>query len=129
MTTIPLKQRSEMALDPYYKVCARKHSLNDHECVGRITWEHAIIYAGKKVQAVWAIVPLCEWAHSVNSCQDGGGLNKEINVWLALNRAPIAELAAMSKAIDYIRLRVVLNAKYGIPAPFVPNSINNKLLI
>ena len=118
--SIPLKQRSEMAFDPYYKVCARQEALHDHTCEGRITWEHALIYAGKKVQEPWAIVPLCEWAHSVNSCQDGGGLDKEINVWLALNRAPIAALQQMSKAIDYFRLRKVLNAKYGVPAPRTP---------
>ena len=116
MTTIPLKQRKEMALDPYYRVCARQEALHDHECDGKITWEHALIYAGKKVQSSWSIIPLCEWAHSVNRHQDGPGLNKEINVWIALNRATDEEVIQVSKAIDYIRMRAVLNGKYGVPA-------------
>lgn len=117
---IPLKQRKDMALDPYYRVCARQEALHDHECKGRITWEHALTHAGKKVQARWAIIPLCEWAHSVNRCQDGGGLNKGINVWLALNRATNADLVQISKAIDYVRMRAVLDAKYGVPALVQP---------
>ena len=117
MTTIPLKQRNEMAFDLYYKTCARQDALHDHVCHGRITWEHAIIHAGRKLQKRWAIVPLCEWAHSVNSCQDGGGLEKQINVWLALNRACDEELVEISKAVDYLRLRSYLNDKYGVPNP------------
>ena len=41
-------------------------------------------------------------------------LNKEINVWIALNRATDEELKKYSKAIDYIRMREVLNKKYGV---------------
>lgn len=120
MKTIPLKRRSEMSLDPYYKSCARQEARHDHDCEGRITWEHAIVHAGSKVQESWALVPLCEWAHSVNSCQDGGGLDKEVNVWLAINRATDDQLRQVSKVINYIRMREFLNKKYGKPAPFVP---------
>ncbi len=110
---IPLKQRKEMAAEPYYKICARNEALHDHECSGRITWEHAIIYAGKKVQKRWAIIPLCEWAHSVNNHQDGGGMVKKINVWIALNRATDAELKELSKVMNYLEMRSKLNQEYG----------------
>lgn len=84
-------------------------------CDGRVTWEHAIIFDGKQLNEKWAIIPLCEWHHAVNKHQDGGDLNKEMNVWVAVNRATSEELIAVSKAIDYLQLRERLNEKYGIP--------------
>ncbi len=112
MTPIPLKLRKQLASDPFYKFCARG-GLHSHTCNGRITWEHAIIYAGKQVQERWAIIPLCEKAHSVNKHQDGGDLNKNINEWIALNRASGEDLLRMSKGIDYSHRKVFLNRIFG----------------
>ena len=77
MRPIPPKLREEMANDPYYKVCARKN----YECSGRITWEHAWIYAGKQINEYWAIIPLC-WYHHL-----GEGLDKKENRRISLRRA------------------------------------------
>lgn len=99
-----------MAADPFYKICARRC---DGGCSGRITWEHAIIYAGRQLNEKWAIIPLCEYHHSIDSYQDGGDLQKEKNVWIALNRANDDELRAVSKAVNYLVLRERLNEKYG----------------
>lgn len=103
-----------MADDPYYKICAR-HKCG--ECDGRITWEHVIIFASKQLNEKWAIIPLCEYHHAVDNHQDGGDLQKEINLWIALNRANEGELVAISKAIDYVREKKRLNEKYST---FVP---------
>ena len=84
MSPIPEKLREELANDPYYQVCAR---LKDGDCEGRITWEHAWIYAGKQIQERWAIIPLC-WHHHL-----GAGLEKPKNQYIALMRATPAELA------------------------------------
>jgi hypothetical protein len=51
---------------------------------GRITWEHALIHAGKQVQEKFAVIPLCEFHHS------GEGMVKKVNEVIALGRA-IAE--------------------------------------
>lgn len=91
-------------------VCARA---SDGNCDGRITFEHTLIYAGKQIDEVWAIIHLCEYHHAVNTYQDGGDLNKEKNVWIALNRATDEELLKYSKAINYIRERKRLNKIYG----------------
>jgi len=91
-------------------VCARLH---DGDCGGGITWEHALIYAGNQMDEAWAIIKLCERHHAVNTYQDGGDLQKEKNVWIALNRATDQELVAVSKAIDYKKLRERLNKIYG----------------
>jgi hypothetical protein len=76
-----------MSADPYYLKCARENAV----CAGRITWEHAIIWAGKQVNEVWAIIPLCHYHHQ------GGGLDKDKNRYLALKRATDADLAKYPK--------------------------------
>lgn len=109
MRKIPPKLKNEILADPYYKTCARKSP----DCDGRITWEHAIIYAGRQLNEKWAIVPLCAYHHSVDYHQDGPGLNKEMNVWIALNQATDLELSMASKVIPYIKERARLNQIYG----------------
>lgn len=113
MNNLPPKLRAELAADPFYKTCARYEALHDHECLPNplnrklIEWEHAIIFGGKQVQARYAIVPICWWAHS------GPGLNKKMNVWIALNRATNDELLGLSKAMDYFLYRDELNKYFG----------------
>jgi hypothetical protein len=84
---IPAKLRKELNEDPYYRACARA----DDTCKGRITWEHALTYAGKQIQERFAILPLCAYHHSVDEFQDGPGLNKRINKELAMARATEAD--------------------------------------
>jgi hypothetical protein len=110
MRPIPDRLKQEMASDEYYSKCAR---CKDGHCSGRITWEHAIIHAGRQLNEKWAIIPLCEYHHGVNQFQDGGDLKKEKNIWIALNRATDQQLIKYSKAIDYIWLRDKLNKTYG----------------
>lgn len=115
MNNMPPWLRKDCASDPQYRTCLRKTALNDHVCRPRpldgqlIEWEHAIIVAGKQLQEKWALVPICWYVHS------GPGMVKEINVWLALNRATDDELRRVSRAVDYIRERERLNIKYGMP--------------
>lgn len=114
---MPRKLREECAADPFYKTCARNAALQDHVCgsdplTGRmIEWEHALITAGIQVQKRFAIIPLCYWAHR------GPGLNKSINVWIALNRATDEELLDISKASDHFIFRYALNNRFGVYNP------------
>lgn len=73
---MPQKLRDDLACDANYRGCCAK----DKNCSGRITWEHALYYAGKQIQEKWAIIPLC-WYHHL-----GEGLVKDFNEWVALNR-------------------------------------------
>lgn len=91
-------------------VCARRM---DGGCKGRITFEHSLIFAGKQIDEVWAIIKLCAYHHAVDQFQDGGDLQKEKNVWIALNRATDDELKKYSKLVDYVKLRTKLNEKYN----------------
>lgn len=89
-------------------VCARR---KEGGCAGRITWEHALTYAGRQIDEIWAIIKLCEYHHSVNHYQDGGDLDKNKNQWIALNRATDEELQKYPKA-GFIELRNRLNKEY-----------------
>lgn len=105
-----ISQRVKATLLEEPDICARKQ---DGGCKGRITWEHALIYAGRQIDEVWAIIKLCAYHHGVDEFQDCGDLQKEKNVWIALNRATDDELRKYSKAINYIELRTKLNDKYS----------------
>lgn len=74
---MPLKLRNECADDPYYAVCARSNA----ECAGLITWEHALMYAGKQIQEKFAVIPLCYYHHLED------GICKTVNIVIALGRA------------------------------------------
>ena len=60
---IPPAIREELMDDAFMTLCA----LDGFECEGRIQWHHAFTYAGKRVNEVWALIPLCEWHHSHES--------------------------------------------------------------
>lgn len=100
MRKIPTKLKEEMSIDPYYKKCARFNS----ECNGRITWEHAWIYAGKQINEVWAIIPLCEYHHLYE------GLDKEENQRISLARATDEDLLKYPKK-DWGQIRKWLKLK------------------
>ena len=117
MNSIPKALREELAADPYYFHCARKDALDDHECERdplrpekAVDWEHALTAKGRQLQKRFAIVPSCWWAHR------GPGMVKEINIWIALNRATSDEMLDLSAlgGRDYFRYRTYLNRKYGV---------------
>lgn len=119
---IPKKMRATMAIDPSMQVCMRNELLHDHVCAPdplnprkMYEWEHALMYAGRKINAPWAIISICWLVHR------GGKLNKEINVWIALNRATDEELRAISKAVPYLNIRERLNSIYGVPKKIINN--------
>jgi hypothetical protein len=110
MRPIPPKLKQEILDDKFYSKCARNDEGN---CQGRITWEHAIIHAGRQLNEKWAIIPICAFHHGVDLFQDTGDMNKEKHVHIALQRATERDLRAISKAIDYVALKARLELKYG----------------
>ena len=106
----PISPRVQKILNDRPQVCARR---SDGGCAGRLTREHALTYGSKQIDEAWAIVFLCARHHSVDEYQDCGDLQKEKNVWIALNQAQLNELLKYSKVIDYAKLKERLNTKYG----------------
>lgn len=123
MNNIPQRLRKEIDRDPQYKIC----SLKGHgTCSGRITMEHTLIYAGRQIQEKWSIIPLCALHHEVDFFQDAHTMEKEKNVWVALNRATDDELIKYSKAVNYLRERRRLNEKYGLyVSPPLPVNVHD----
>jgi hypothetical protein len=121
MSTIPKKLRDRLSQSLFHKHCARK-GIMGHECAGRITWDHAVIFAGSQVQEEWAIVPLCAKGHSVDQWQDSGDHDKAVSLWIALNRASAADLEKYSRANFQTKL-AYLNGKYGTYRAFIDNEI------
>ncbi len=113
MNNVPAKLRRQWAtedLSGISRICMRADEGN---CDGRITKEHALYYAGKQIQEDWAILDICAFHTEVDFHQDGGGMNKEKHIWIALNRSPEEKLKELSKGENKIALRDRLNAKYG----------------
>lgn len=112
MRPIPPKLMSELKELPYFGKCLRRLVLNDHDCDGRITLEHAIIYSGRQVNEVWAIVPLCCKAHNIDQWQDCGILDKRLNEWIALNLMTRDDEIKHPRR-DWAMRRKYLNSIYG----------------
>ena len=115
MRRISQRVKNEILNDPFYRICARAKLLHDHKCEGRLSFEHTLTFAGRQVDEVFAIIPLCDLAHGIGQFLNSGGiLNKQINEWIALNRATDAELEKYSRA-DWKWKKDYLNKIYGIP--------------
>lgn len=81
MNNMPAQLRMELDALPEYHKCI----LASAECQGRITWQHAVIYAGRQIQRQWAILPMC-WRHHLGDLHDGTRDRK-----IALKRATNAD--------------------------------------
>jgi hypothetical protein len=60
MRPIPHKLRRELGLDPFMKICV--HCSNEP-----VEWNHVWTYAGKQINEIWSIIPLCQHCHRGNS--------------------------------------------------------------
>ena len=109
MRPIPKKLLKEILKDPFYQTCIRH---KEKKCGGRITFEHAIIYAGKQVNEKWCILPVCERHHGVNSYQDRGDMDKKYHEWVAVNRMTIDDEKTYCR-VDWKIKRKYLNSIYG----------------
>lgn len=77
-SVIPGKIRKVLELDPFMKRCFRH---GEGDCAGCVEWEHAWMYAGRKIQERWAIVPACKSQH-----HQGPKLDKNLNRYAAILR-------------------------------------------
>ena len=60
---IPPAIREQLAEDPYMKSCI----LEGEECLGRIEWNHAFTYGGKRQNELWSLLPMCNFHHRVEA--------------------------------------------------------------
>ncbi len=76
-----------------------------------MTFEHVWIYGGSQINERWAIIPLCEYAHSVGKYQDGGIMDKQLNQYISLMIAEPADLKKYPE-FDWNQKFVFLRGKY-----------------
>lgn len=112
MRYIPEALKEEICAQLLHGFCLRRLALKDHICEGRITWEHALIYAGRQINEVWAIVELCAKAHSVDRFQDTGIMVKTISEWIAINRMSPEDEEKYPR-FNWAQRRAYLNSLYG----------------
>ena len=79
--------RERIAQDPYYKKCARANE----DCKGRITVDHAVMYAGTRLDDYWSLIPTC-WEHHL-----GKHFSRNINQAIAYSRATDEDLKKYPK--------------------------------
>jgi len=108
MNNTPKKIRDYWEEDPAMR-CDRHDEGN---CAGRLTKEHALIYAGKQIQEIWAILDICAFHHEVDQYAGSGGMDKKKHEWIAISRM------ATSDFIKYPRRNwrqdlVLLESIYG----------------
>lgn len=56
---IPFAIREQLSEDPFMARCI----FNNSTCEGRIEWQHAMTYAGRRVNELYTILPLCSKHH------------------------------------------------------------------
>ena len=106
MIPIPKRMREDIADDPFMQSCIyNRPDAPNHDCSGRIEWEHAIIWAGKRVNEKWAIVPCC------TSHNRGSGMVKDFNRYIALSRATEEDFDKYPKN-DWRQVLKYLRGKY-----------------
>lgn len=59
--------REELSQDPFMKKCIIWHYFVGNEvlqdCEGRIEWQHSTTYAGKRINELYTILPMCHKHH------------------------------------------------------------------
>ncbi|MEO5366664.1 MAG: hypothetical protein H7831_09980 [Magnetococcus sp. WYHC-3] len=109
MRKIPAKLREQIAEDPFMKTCIYKSpGAPNHNCRGRITWEHSFLYSGRQISEWWAIVPCCENHNS------GPAMVKEYNQYRAIIRADINEVIESYPNKNWLVIKNYLIKKYEI---------------
>lgn len=61
MNNIPKKLREKLTHDKFMRRCILAESRDP--CRGKVEWHHVWTYAGKQIQEVFAIMPLCAEHH------------------------------------------------------------------
>ncbi len=108
MNKIPPKLRKQLADDPFYRRCCITGEAS--KSWDRIQWHHNMTFAGKQVQARFAILPVLKSVHERAN-------NKQVREkldWVMLNRMSTEDLWLYGKGINWFGRLEYLNNKYGV---------------
>lgn len=108
MNNTPQKIKKYWQANPVYK-CDR---FDEEDCSGGLTKEHALIYSGKQIQELWAILDICEYHHAINKFLDAGNLDKKKHKWVAISRMTDADKLKYNRR-DWNKELQLLEKTYG----------------
>ncbi len=113
MNKIPKNLREQLASDQFYSRCCITGLSSTF--ADPIQWHHNMVFAGKQVQARFAILPVLKSVHDQAN-------NKEIREkldWVMLNRMSTEDLMLYGKGIRWYARLEGLNYKFGVWKPWV----------
>lgn len=118
MTRIPAKLRKQLAQDPFYQRCCitGKSALPGD----RIEWHHNLIFAGKQVQARFAILPVLKSMHELAHMR----AIKDRLDWVMASRMSGEDLELYGKGRDWIHRLEYLESLFGKFVPWYEKSIS-----
>lgn len=117
MTRIPKKLREQLAADPFYTRCCVTGLYAQPS--DRIEWHHNMIFAGRQVQARFAILPVLASIHRVAALPE----IKDKLDWVMVNRMSGEDLELYGKGVDWIHRLEWLNYVFGQWVPFISQAI------
>lgn len=119
MNCIPKKLRAQLANDPFYRRCCITGEAA--KPWDRVQWHHNMTFAGRQVQARFAILPVLE---SVHRKANKKSVREKLD-WIMLNRMSTEDLLLFGKGINWYGRLEYLNQKYGTyRAPEYAEEIN-----
>lgn len=101
---IPKKTLKQILNDPWYKTCCYPNCMRPAEL------EHALYYAGKKIQDKFAIIPVCANHHRLDN--NGKPVDKRYHEYIAIKRMTGADRAKYSR-VDWEQKLKHLKSIYG----------------
>ena len=93
---ISQKIREEIDNEPFYRNCCLRFE-NFGYCEGRVEIHHNLIYAGKRSDEKWTLLPLCKKHHDMEKKKEVKEALNKVMVGLATPE----ELEAVSKVVNY----------------------------
>lgn len=100
---IPAELRQALADDPYMHQCC----IGDTNCAGKIDFHHNLIYAGRRVNEPFAILPVCSFHHAKADTRE---VREKLN-WAMVNRMSEADIAKYSR-FNWAQLISYLKSKF-----------------
>lgn len=102
---IPLKLRTELNADKWYKKCC----IADETCEGRIQFHHNMQWKGSRLNEKFAILPVCEAMHRKADTRE---IREKLD-WVMLQRMTDEQVEYYSKAKNYKQYKIYLEGIYG----------------
>ncbi len=112
MNKIPVKLRAKLAADIFYTRCCVTGLPSTFE--DPIEWHHNLIFAGRQVQARFAILPIKRSVHRIAMLPE----IKDKLDWVMVSRMSGEDLELYGKGVDWLHRKEYLEVLFGTFVPW-----------